>query len=96
MSVRILLQDAHLKPSPRLLVGVAFLASLLTFGLWGGLGRWALLAWVAALPVLALAARYVAGSWVRSIPPNPGGPPMPPLFTYPSFSKWSLDSPLNT
>ncbi len=68
MSVRILLQDAHLKPSPRLLVGVAFLASLVTFGLWGGLGRWALLAWVAALPVLALAARYVAGSWVRISP----------------------------
>lgn len=68
MSVRILLQDAHLKPSPRLLVGVALLTSLLTFGLWGALGRWALLAWAAGLPVLGLAARYVTGSWVRLSP----------------------------
>ncbi|HJV90379.1 MAG TPA: hypothetical protein VJ623_08755 [Holophagaceae bacterium] len=65
MAVRIILEDAHLKPSPRLLVGVALLASLVTTGLWGALGRWALIAWVAALPMLVLALRYVAGSWVR-------------------------------
>ncbi|HJV90186.1 MAG TPA: hypothetical protein VJ623_07780 [Holophagaceae bacterium] len=65
MAVRILLEDSHLKPSPRLLVGVALLASLVTTGLWGALGRWALVAWVAALPLLGVALRYVAGSWVR-------------------------------
>ncbi len=65
MAVRILLEDAHLKPSPRLLVGVAVLAALSTSVLVVLAGRWAF--WL--LPLwggpMGWAYAYISGSWIR-------------------------------
>lgn len=55
----------HLRPSQRLLVGVAGLAVLTTCLLWGLAGRWAFF----LLPLWGLpfgwALAYISGSWVR-------------------------------
>lgn len=63
-----LLPERHLKPSQRLLVGIALVSCLTTFGFWQIVGRWALilpLGWCAAL---VWAVGYVNGSWIRISP----------------------------
>lgn len=59
------LPDRHLRPSKRLLLGVALLAALATFLAWPPLHSKALWVWAAFLPIFAFTLRYVAGSWVR-------------------------------
>jgi hypothetical protein len=63
--MRVLIPERHLRPSPRLLVGVAVVSCLTTFGLWQVLGRWALLLPLAWAGVLVWAIGYVNRSWIR-------------------------------
>ena len=65
MTVRILLEDQHHRPSQRLLLGVAAVAALATWLLWPMAGRKAIGVWFLALPIFVFAIRYVSGSWVR-------------------------------
>ena len=59
------LPDRHLRPSKRLLLGVALVATLATFAAWPPLHSRALWVWAAFLPVFVFALRYVSGSWIR-------------------------------
>lgn len=63
--VRLLIPERHLRPSPRLLVGIALVSCLTTFGLWQVVGRWALLLPLGWAGVLIRAIGYVNGSWIR-------------------------------
>lgn len=67
--MRLILPERHLKPSQRLLVGLAVLAALSASLAWTGAGRWGLVivagAWGAPL---GWAAGYVGHSWVRIHP----------------------------
>ncbi len=65
MSVRIILEDQHLRPSQRLLVGVGVLAALSTTILWVVAGRWALFLLPLWLVPMGWAMGYISGSWVR-------------------------------
>jgi hypothetical protein len=65
MAVRIILEDQHLQPSQRLLVGVGVLAALSTTILWMLAGRWAM--WLLPLwgAPMGWAMSYISSSWVR-------------------------------
>lgn len=66
--MKVLLPDQHLRPSQRLLTGIAVLACISTAALWPALHRWALVVWLLWLPVFGLALRYISGSWIRVSP----------------------------
>ena len=66
--MRMDLPERHLKPSPRLLIGIAILSCLTTFALGRVAGLWALgLSGIWGL-LLAWALVYVNGSWIRISP----------------------------
>jgi hypothetical protein len=63
--VKVLLPDQHIRPSQRLLLGIAVLAAITTLALWPMLGRWAFAVWLLWTPVFIFALRYLSGSWIR-------------------------------
>lgn len=66
--VRLPLPQRHLKPSPRLLVGIALVSCLTTFTFWQVAGKWALLLSLGWGMVMGWAIGYVNGSWIRISP----------------------------
>lgn len=68
MALRLVLPERNLRPSQRLLVGIAFLSGLTTLAAWPVVGRAAFLLPLLWLGLLGWAIRYIKGSWIRIHP----------------------------